>query len=542
MTTSLSSNLSSVAIYLKCSNGFGNKVFDLISAVYLKNKYKIDVYYAIGKSEYDVATLNNDKSTDTFFGNIFYQSYKKIKYIYMNKYNRLKETLPIEEKWIDSLDDLPNTITTNIRFRGLYRFGYLMYSSFSDDDKKLFEINPKVLNEEIYNKYINKLAGNYACVHIRYGDKLCFGLEDFKSSKYTPYMLPIYTPQYYIDQINELLKKDLGEILIITDSVGIIGKYIMEHIFNNPRVVLFDSHYIDSFYLMTKSKYIILSHSTFSFAAAYFNPTAICYLLKKYMVDVKKDYIFEDDAISPNWIIIDNKEYLLNFNQELLKKMVDDYAECNKYIGKQIAGKRDYRSHSDPNFGKNDNIVDIGEKKIKNQRLDEFITNGPVTIDDTKIGSKLTIYGTLDFTNLTVAGVTKLYGTVYGKKGRFNKLNVYGPLYIDKGVFNRLALYGGPLDANEIDIADNALIVGPIYISNGNINSVEILSEYARFDKCIINTLDISNWNNNAKKIIIDGTVIKKIIIRGTSINIQASLNSVVDKIINGNVVIDKDL
>ena len=81
--------MSSPSIYVKCSNGFGNKIFDLISAIYLKNKYNITVYFATEQSIHD-------KSDDPFFGNIFYNSYMKIKYIYMNKYNRLYKSLPIE--------------------------------------------------------------------------------------------------------------------------------------------------------------------------------------------------------------------------------------------------------------------------------------------------------------------------------------------------------------------------------------------------------------------------------------------------------------
>ena len=36
------------SIYLRCSSGFGNKIFDLISAVYLKNKYSDRISYIFG--------------------------------------------------------------------------------------------------------------------------------------------------------------------------------------------------------------------------------------------------------------------------------------------------------------------------------------------------------------------------------------------------------------------------------------------------------------------------------------------------------------
>jgi hypothetical protein len=522
----MATNLSVASVYIKCSNGFGNKVFDLISGIYLKNKFGTNIYYAIDQVEHEVNPNN------PFFGRVFYQSHKKINYISIRKYNDLKESLPIEEIWIDSLDKIPNKITFNVRFRGLYRFAYTMYSSLSDNDKNLFEINPHVLNQKFYDKYINHMSRNYACVHIRYGDKLCYGLEDFKHTKYTPYTLPIYTPQYYVDQINELLKKDLEEILIVTDSIGIVKKYIMEKIILNPKIVLFDSTTIDSFYLMTKSKYIIMSHSTFSFASAYFNPTAVCYLLKKYMVNVEKDYIFEDDAISPNWIIIDNKDYLLNFNQNLLKKMVEEYADCNKYIHKQIAGKRAYSSRD---------IADLGEQKIKNDRMSKFITNGPITFDNTKIKSKLIIYGTLNYDKLDVNGISKIYGTVYGKNGYFNKLNIYGQADIEKTSINNIVL-NGSLYADKIEITNKASVAGPIYVSNTNINTIEILSKYARFDDCMVNMLIINNRDNNPKKIVVNISTINKIIVKGKPLNINASDDSIIGRVVNGTIIIDKDL
>lgn len=317
--------MDSPAIYIRNSSGFGNKVFDLISAVYLKNKYGVTIYFAIDKSIHD-------KPEDPFFGKIFYKSYQKVKYIYLKKYYYLRKKLPITEMKISSLDDFPEKITTNYRFGRLYRLAYVMYETFNDDDKKIFEINPKLINKQIKQKYIKDLKMNYACIHIRYGDKLCYAYEGINQTKYTHYMFPLYTPEYFISQINELLKKDIAEILVMTDTMDVVKKYITDNFLDNPRVKLLDSHYINSFYLLTKAKYIVLSHSTFSFSAAYFNEKAICYLVKKYLVDPKLDYIPEDNAISPKWIIIDNKNYILNFNKTILKNMIEDFNECDKYI------------------------------------------------------------------------------------------------------------------------------------------------------------------------------------------------------------------
>jgi hypothetical protein len=515
----MAATLSSPAIYLRCSSGFGNKIFELISAIYLKNKYKIDVYLAIGKSLHD-------NTEDPFFGNIFYKSYTKVKYIFMKKYYTLKNTLPITEQWIDDLDKLPEKITTNIRFAGLYRFAYLMYSSFDDADKNLFDINSKLLDKQIYDKYIVDMKANYACVHIRYGDKLCYGLEEFKHTKYTPYMLPIYTPQYYIDQINELLKKDLVEILIMTDSVELVNEFIMDKFPEKSRITLFDSHYLDSFYLLTKAQYIIMSHSTFSFAAAYFNPTAICYLVKKYFVDKEKDYLVEDDALSPKWIIIDNKNYILNFDQPLVKKMVDFYSGCNKYITQKGGQKqaKDYGNYS---------------KKFKNEELENLVTNGPTTLTNINISENLAIFGTLRYQKLIVEGVTKIYGTVYGKKGDFNNLKVYGPLNIETTNINKL-LCDGTIYAEKINIKSNAVIVGSVYILKSIIKNIELSSTEIEFSGSSVDRLTINNKNNKPIKITINSCIINKIVIRGKPLSIAVSVDSKINKIINGTITINE--
>lgn len=503
--------MASSSIYVRCSSGFGNKIFDLISAIYLKNKYKTNVLFATDKSIHE-------KTNDPFFGNIFYKSHVKIKYIYMNTYYRLKESLPIKEIWVDNLSDLPEKITDNVRFGGLYKFAYTMYSSFDENDRKLFEINPKLLNYILINKYIND---QFACVHIRYGDKLCYSLEEFKQTKYTPFMLPIYTPQFYIDQIEELLKKDIDKILIMTDSVSVVEKYIFKKFKDNPKIVLLDSHYLDSFYLLSKARYIILSYGTFSFAAAYFNPNAVCYLTKKYVTNPEKDFIYEDYAISPKWIIIDNKEYLLNFDQKLLKKMVIDYGNCDKYIRKQSGGK----------------IYNHNAKKIRNKEFTNLLTNGPITIINSNISSKLIIYGTLNFQNLNVNGSSKIFGTVYGKKGIFNNLEVYGTFDVENITIKKL-LCTGTFYASRLDIEKNASINGPIYVSNSIFKNIEVLSENMKFIDTNINKITINNSDNKPKKISFENCKIDKLIIVGHPLNINISYDTDIKKNINGTLIV----
>jgi hypothetical protein len=312
------------ALYLRCSSGFGNKVFELISAIYLKKKYStFDLFFAVDKSFHD-------KPDDPFIGYIFPGSRSVVKYIYMSVFYKLKDTLPIDAIWIENLSDLPDTIDHNIRFAGLYKFAFQMWNTFDTTDKAVFNINQNLLSPQIKDLATRE----FACVHIRYGDKLCYAYEKNNNDKYTHYQLPVYTPQFYIDQINYYLDKNVYTI-VMTDSVDLVKKYIMTNFKDNPHVNLLDTRFIDSFYLLTKAKYITLSHSTFSFAAAYINSDAVCHIVKKYVIDSVKDYILEDDAYDPKWIVIDNKNYALNFDQNLIEQMISNTDECKKIIRKK---------------------------------------------------------------------------------------------------------------------------------------------------------------------------------------------------------------
>ena len=310
------------SIYFKCSKGFGNKVFDLIAGVYLRKKYDVntDVFFAVEKSIYDT-------EEDPFFGQVFTKTMNTFKFMFMNKYKRMKLEGSIKEIMIDKLEDLPDIITENVRFIGMHKFIYQMYSFLGFNDKAIFQINPKLISKKIED--ISKTE--YGCVHIRYGDKLCYAGEENHNDKYTQYKYPVYTPDYYILQIRNLLNADI-DVYVMTDTIDIVTQYIMPEFINNPKVKLLDSQYIESFYLLTRAGYLILSYSTFSFAAAYLNEKAVCHLVKKIINDPIKDYTYEDDAINPNWTIIDVSGFVLNSNQQLIGDMLSNVDMCGKYI------------------------------------------------------------------------------------------------------------------------------------------------------------------------------------------------------------------
>jgi hypothetical protein len=279
-----------------------------------------EIYFAIDKSIYDT-------DEDPFFGQIFpaISADAIIKFMFMNKYKKLETDLPIIEVSINNLDELPDKITEHVRFVDLHKFSYIMYSSFiSATDKQYFTINSKLISKKIED--ISNTS--YGCVHIRYGDKLCYSNDEVTTS-FNKY--PVYTPTYYKMQIQNLLNADMS-VYILTDTINLVTEYIMPEFINNRKVHLMNSGFVESFYLMTKAEFIILSYSTFSFSAAYINEMATCHLVKKVVIENQEDYIFEDDAIDPNWILIDEPRFILNTNQKLVKEMIDKADMCQKNI------------------------------------------------------------------------------------------------------------------------------------------------------------------------------------------------------------------
>ena len=173
---------------------------------------------------------------------------------------------------------------------------------------------------------INIQKSKYAIIHIRYGDKLEIAYRDI--NKMTRDQFLIYTPQFYIDMINNILMMDKNiTIYIITDSTNIINHFIINNNFNTMKNIhLLNINWLNSFYLFYKASYIVLSCSTFSMAGAYFNPNSKCYIVLYRDTDTYKAR--EEFSISPNMIIFKDKKYrkyILNYNKTLLFEIYNYY-------------------------------------------------------------------------------------------------------------------------------------------------------------------------------------------------------------------------
>jgi hypothetical protein len=318
-------------IFIYDSRGFGNKVFDLILALYLYNLYNVNgkkciIYYVLGKSIHD---LNGDPKLFDIFSN----SIKKIKFLELTKeqfYNKIDkfDTKVIGTKYINSLDEFPkfDELTQSTYYKNFYHLTYLMYNTFNKIDRQVFTIDKSLISQNILNITKDK----YALIHIRYGDKLNILINSIKKNdndKIDFFLL--YTPEYYIKMIRKLLKQNIP-IIIVSDSMNIVKKFIIDseknnNNFNNEKnIILLDTHWLNTYYLLYYAKEIVLSCSTFSFAGAYYNKFAKCYLCLYHDVvnkNINKNINKEEYAISEKWIIYKDRKYILNYNKNLAFKM-----------------------------------------------------------------------------------------------------------------------------------------------------------------------------------------------------------------------------
>ena len=330
--------------------GFGNKIFDIIFAIYLYNLYK-------GKCTINYVLLisQHENLHDPKINKIFPKVKDKIKFMTLEEYENITINPKIKIDTIYNKDDIMQSIKTFPSYDNLklhtkiepnYKLTYKIFDTFGLKDKAIFNINNDInINEKIvkinyknpkHTKILNdiKKKNDYTIVHIRYGGKLHYlkkyinseqsndnSIDKLLNSNVDKFLL--YTPQYYIDKINYLLTKNTKHtIYIITDSNDIVKEFIMKptrKFNNNSRVIYLENlHWVTSFYIMLYASHIIMSPSTFSYAAAYFNKKkAICELLL-YHYDNTKDIIAPDEyAIDPRWNIISDKKYILNYNPKI---------------------------------------------------------------------------------------------------------------------------------------------------------------------------------------------------------------------------------
>ena len=319
-------------VFVRNGDGFGNKVFGLIFTVYLynlynKNKNKCKIYYVLSESKHE-------KKFDPKLYNIFTEAKKKIIFLNDNQYYKINHNPNIKIKkyynTIKELNELPKyeDLDEYTKFNDYFEIVYKMYNTFSEKDKNIFlNFNENIITDKRVFEYKNL---DYSLIHIRYGDKLNLTKKNIEEHKSINHYL-FYTTEFYIDYI--IKKNDNNNfIIIITDSPILVSKYITNRYLNKNNFIIFNSEWFNEFYLFYYAKKIILSTSTFCFSGAYFNEKSKCLLLldDNYLNNINIDP--ELKSISDKWDIIYDKQYILNYNTNLLLEMSKFNLSINNHL------------------------------------------------------------------------------------------------------------------------------------------------------------------------------------------------------------------
>ena len=315
-------------IFIFCASGFGNKVFYLIIALYLYNLYKgrVQINFMTNKSKL------HDKEDETPLYKIFPKSMKKINYYFIlprefvfftQKYNikKLDDVMNVDEFY--ELNELPtyDQLPKFVSIPHIYNLAYKMYASFNNEDKSIFNISPNLITDK---NILNIARSNYSLFQVRYSDKLHLAQELIDTRSFDYFL--IYTPEYYIEKINEILKKKPNEkIIIISDTIEVVNEFIVKNNFeNNKNVQVLDTNWLNAFYLFYYANNIVMSRSTYGMSGAYFNKkNAEVNLVMFHSKNKNIKVPMEEYAISPKWKISYDNKYILNYNPQKLKQITE---------------------------------------------------------------------------------------------------------------------------------------------------------------------------------------------------------------------------
>jgi hypothetical protein len=277
--------------------GFGNKLFMFL---YLLN------YSIINKAEklYIVqAPSHHDRRTSEENFDKIFPKFKKLRFlefISWKEYDIIKKgSIPYKEidindgnKWFTDTNLMQLQNVMNI-------YSYLT-------------INP--IYKNIITKYKININKGIA-IHYRLGDKIQINLQKSKP------MYVIMKPEYYIYHCQKMLLEKNGPVYVFSDSIDIAKKFLKDLPDNT---IYLDIGYIETFYLLTKIKRLIISDSTLSIAAALLNKKAKQIVIPNYYIDVTtlkiKTHFLHDEY--PNIIKENNQKYIMQKSDllQIIKK------------------------------------------------------------------------------------------------------------------------------------------------------------------------------------------------------------------------------
>lgn len=485
-----------MSLYLKSQKGFGNKVLDLLSAVYLKRRYDVPVYLVMDDKTFQI---------------IFDKASKLVKYITFDQYPKAKIL------YLDSFDKLPEKVTEPLTIIGLERYIPNFYYDIDEKDINLLQVNPNSVDKAI----VKAAKSTYACVNIRYDKNLCAALNsDIKTN------VMLYHPNYYKDMLEVLLnKEEIEAVYIITEAKELVKKYILDEseIANDPRIIFADYPPVDLFYLMTNAEYLVLSHNIFGFAAAYLNTKATIYF-------AVPDGEAENNDRS-GWELVANTKYILTPDLEITKELAYDYGDCDKYVPKISRMSKGSRPRMYPKAYFMVNPVTI----IRESR-DDLSHYGPLSISNLIIHRTLSVEGALKFYNILVKGRMRVKGTMYGSKGTITDLTLLGEGHLEACLINDCLSNGSIVAQNSI-FKGESVFIGNYFFNHCSLYRVQILSQRTDFVNSVIDDCIILN---NTEPILIRFVNCKiNRLVAGNFVTVHVDTLSKIKATHNVNVIID---
>ena len=481
-----------MSLYIRSQKGFGNKIVDLLTAIYLKRRYGIDVFLV----------MNDNK-----FPKLLSKSSEIIGYISNERYLQIRP----KSLLIKSFDDLPDKISRPTTLIGMERFMPHIYPLMQRSDLKYPFLNPKVIDRDV----LTRSKQDYACVNIRYDRNLCASIQEGKSHTL------LYSPNYYRDQIEALLATEIEMLYVITEAKDLVQKYVLDE-FTDPRIVLADYSCVDLFYLMVHSHYLVLSHNLFSFAAAYLNLKGIKYLL-----------VPEGTEMDTDWEVIKEDKYLMNDDSKIAKEMAYDYGDCDRYLSKvkkmQSGSSRLYPQ-----------AYFIDQGSVTGRSFDSLTLRGPVSLSNVIVNKNLMIEGSLRFSNIWVKSEATVLGSVYGTKCTITDLKIEGEAHLDGALVDYSIINGSLVAINSI-FRRSATLIGNNYLSFCSINLLQLFSKRTAINNCKIHTLVILNTFDPIS-IQISNCNINRIVSNNIHVTIYASITTKIKYAANVSIVIDKTL
>jgi hypothetical protein len=111
-------------------------------------------------------------------------------------------------------------------------------------------------------------------------------------------------------------------VYIVTDDKNITKKFVVDEL-NNSNVEMLNTPSWDDYYLLSHSYYNVLSLSTFSISASLINKNLKGAYIVKRPNDINQYSIPEEELIDKfPWTKFYNKKYILNYDNNLMKKML----------------------------------------------------------------------------------------------------------------------------------------------------------------------------------------------------------------------------